>query len=224
MKSEGPQDETALIRVASWMVAGLLRAIGLTWRITVEGTDPREQSSSSQIGALCHRDILLAGFFFRDSGISVPVSRSRDGALAAAILHRLGFAQSPRGSSSKGGSSALLELIKRVTGGDIAAIIVDGPRGPASVAKPGVVYLAAHTRVPITPVSFSARPCLRLQSWDRTMIPLPFARVTCRFGTPVQPVAEEADDAQARESSRAALETQLQNATRELDREISRKA
>lgn len=203
------------IGIAGRIGAWLLRALGATWRIRIEGIDPRPGSTSPHLGALWHRDLLLAGYIFRDSGISIPISWSREGALAAAIALPLGFAPPPRGSSSRGGAAVLLELKNRLKEGGTAAIIVDGPRGPAHSSKPGIIALADWSRTPITGLVFSARPCLRLASWDRTLIPLPFAQVTCRFGTPL--VVGKGGNPETREATRLELELQLNRMTRELD-------
>jgi hypothetical protein len=88
-------------------------------------------------------------------------------------------------------------------------MLTDGPRGPARRSKIGVVGLARLTGVPITPFVLSARPRLRLRSWDRTLLPMPFARVVCRFGEPIA-VPRDADPER---------EEQL---CRELDRELGR--
>ena len=198
-------------RIGAW----LLRALGATWRIRIEGIDPRPGSTSPHLGALWHRDLLVAGYIFRDSGISIPISQSRDGDLAAAIARPLGFAAPPRGSSSTGGTTILRELIKWLDEGGTAAIVVDGPRGPALSSKSGIIALAGWSRTPITGLGFSARPCLRLASWDRTLVPLPFAQVTCRFGSPL--VVAKAKEPETREADRLGLELQLNRMTRELD-------
>ena len=206
---------TLLGHIGGWA----LRILGMTWRVRTEGTDPRTtESNAAHIGALWHRDILLAGYFFRDSSIAIPVSQSGDGDLAAAILQSLGFAPSPRGSSSRGGTAVVRELIQHVQGGGIAAIMTDGPRGPAGSSKAGIITLADKSKTPITPVCFSARPCVRLASWDRTLIPLPFARVVCRFGDPI--LTGTLSTPEERESARREVERQQQRITRDLDQAV----
>ena len=93
------------------------------------------------------------------------------------------------------------------------AVLVDGPRGPAGVAKPGIAALARHSATPIQPLAFAARPALRLGSWDRTLVPLPFARVVCVFGEPIAPTALE-DDGQD-EVLAAAVSERLASLARE---------
>lgn len=209
---------SALVRLGgpplTRLVAWLLRLLGATWRLEIEGEDPLAGGAAA-IGAGWHRDILIAAYAFRGRGFSVPVSRSRDGDLIAKLLVALGYAPPPRGSSSRGGASALRGLARLVKGGTSVSLPVDGPRGPARRAKIGVASLARLTGVAITPYAFSARPCLRFGSWDGTLLPLPFARVTGRFGAAILVDAQ----AEPRDEERIArlLDRDLDALTDELD-------
>lgn len=169
-------------------MAALLRVLGASWRLSVEGRSPLHDPKlleQVQVGALWHRDMLPATWLYRDTGVCVGVSRSQDGDWLSAVLSRLGYAPPARGSSSRGGAAALRELTRRCRDGTTVAITADGPRGPARRSKPGVIALASLAGTPITPVAFGARPAWRFRSWDGTLLPLPFARVICRFGDPI---------------------------------------
>jgi len=146
------------------------------------------------LGALLHRDFLIAAAFYRDQGVHVGVSRSRDGDLVDGVLARLGYGASARGSSSRGGAASQRALLERLEGGGSAAVVVDGPRGPAGTPKPGVVQLASRSKRPIQPVSFVARPAWHFGSWDRACLPLPFARIECRYAEPLAINASPAAD------------------------------
>ncbi len=196
------------MRIGLWcfgrLTGVLLRLLGATWRIEVLGHDPRQTLGSRdarqpatppQLAALFHESMLPCAWFFRGRGYSVAVSRSRDGDLIRATLLSLGYREPARGSSSRGGSAALRGLVRQHTEGVTVAVLVDGPRGPARVAKTGIVALGRMVDTPIQPVAFSARPALQLGSWDRSLIPLPFARVVCAFGEPLPP-APDGDEAQ----------------------------
>lgn len=178
----------ALVAVpAAW----LLRGLCTTWRIRYEGTNPlREQPGRVQLGAFWHRDALIAAALFRDRGFSVPVSQSRDGDRIACLLLRLGYTSPPRGSSSRSATALVRRMTRLLEAGVTISVPTDGPRGPARRSKPGVVAVARLSGVPITPLSFSARPCLRFGSWDGMRLPLPFAEVRCRFGAPLSIAAE----------------------------------
>ncbi len=209
---------TGLGRVAgpllSRLVAILMRVLGATWRIEFEGPNPLV-AGKPVVAALWHRDILITAYVFRDQGYSVPVSRSRDGNYITSLLLALGYTSPPRGSSSRGGAAALRGLVRLVSSGTTVSLPVDGPNGPARRAKLGVVSLARLTGVAITPLAFSARPCMRFGSWDGTLLPSPFARVTCRFGPPIavqREVSPEDEERIARE-----LDVALDELTDELD-------
>lgn len=193
-----------------WLASRVLRLLGATWRVEVVGRDPRgtprltgaDATASHAAGregatpaaphaphlaALLHQSLVVAAWLFRDAGYAVAVSRSRDGERVAELLRHLGYGEPARGSSSRGGSAALLGLLRRMAAGTTVAVLVDGPRGPAAVAKPGIAALARRSTTPIQPVALAARPAFRLASWDRTLVPLPFARVVCAFGEPIVP-------------------------------------
>ncbi len=195
-------------RLLAALMAGLLRALGATWRLRVAGGDPFA-GGQPFVAALWHRGLFVAAWAFRDRQAIVPVSRSRDGERIAAVLDRLGFGPPPRGSSSRGGREALAGMIRAVRSGQSVGVLCDGPRGPARRAKPGVLAAARATGVPLWPLGLAARPALRFGSWDRVSLPLPFARVAAVFGPPLQV---------PREASRQQLDQQLLALERELDR------
>ena len=197
-----------VLRLFGLLSSVLLRLLGASWRVEIIGDDPRTASAPNaaesevpaHLAALFHESMLPCAWFFRDRRYSVAVSRSRDGDLIRATLIALGYSEPARGSSSRGGSAALLGLVRQQQDGTTVAVLVDGPRGPARVAKTGIVSLARLADTPIQPVAFSARPAVRLGSWDQSLFPLPFARVVCAFG---KPIAAEADADEGREQTAA---------------------
>ncbi len=201
--------------LASRFATLLLRVLGATWRISVEGDDPFATGHGPHLGAFWHRNALIAAFVFRDREFSVPVSRSRDGDLITQLLLGLGYIMPPRGSSSRGGAAALRSLTRMVEQGVTVSIQTDGPRGPARVSKHGMVSLARRTGRPISPLAFSARPCIQFRSWDRTLLPLPFARVLCSFG-PAIPVPRDAEP-EEEEAIRGTLDRELNRLTDKAD-------
>jgi len=179
----------ALLAVFGWVTSAALRLLGATWRIEVLGLDPRSLAGPkpAHLAALLHQSLVVAAWHYRDAGYAIAVSRSRDGDLVAATLRALGYADPPRGSSSRGGSTALMGLVRQLEAGTTVAVLVDGPRGPAGAAKPGIAALARLADAPIQPVALAARPALRLSSWDQSLVPLPFARIVCAYGEPIAP-------------------------------------
>jgi len=189
------------------LAAAGLRAWGATWRFSEHGPDPFAAADGPRIGACWHADLLVLAWAFRDRGMVGLASRSRDGDRVAEALRALGYAEPVRGSSTRGGAAALRALARRVGDGATVSVQVDGPRGPARVAKPGVLHLARVTGVPVLPVRFDARPAWRFASWDRTLLPGPGARVLLRWGEPIS-VSAAATDAEL-EALRRRLEAAL---------------
>lgn len=196
-----------------WLSATVLRLVGATWRVEVLGRDPRgtpvTETRAPQLAALFHESMLPCAWLYRDRGYGVAVSRSRDGDLIRATLLALGYAEPPRGSSSRGGSAVLRGILRALAEGTTVAVLVDGPRGPARVAKTGIVTLARLAVRPIQPVAFSARPALRLGSWDRSLVPLPFARVVVAYGEPIGIDPETALDEGAEQAAARRLDEAL---------------
>lgn len=136
--------------------------------------------------------------------IRVLVSQSRDGEFIARVIARLGL-PSIRGSSlkktdtakNKGGEQAFRDMVKWVKDGGAMAITPDGPRGPVEVLQKGAVALARVSGAPVLFVGVAIKPCLRLGTWDRTIIPLPFARAAMVWDGPATAGREEDPDALA---------------------------
>jgi lysophospholipid acyltransferase (LPLAT)-like uncharacterized protein len=138
--------------------------------------------------------------------LAAMVSASRDGAVVAHILELFGV-QPVRGSTSRRGPQALLELTTWAERGYDLAITPDGPRGPCYVVQEGAIALAQLTGLPVVPVSCHLSWKIRAKSWDRFQIPLPFGRVETTYGAPI-PVPRGADAA-AREQCRRLVEERL---------------
>ncbi len=213
------------------VTALLVRAIGATWRLEQLGSDPRrdpnrehsETAEPGQLAAFFHESLLPAAWYYRDRRYTAAVSRSRDGDLVGATLQALGYAAPARGSSSRGGSAALRGLLRHLDRGTTVSVLVDGPRGPAHVSKPGIIALARMADRPIQPVAFAASPAIRLRSWDRSLIPLPFARVVCAYGEPLPvpqggegPPSTEEEEAHARQ-----LDQHLEALARKAEAQLS---
>ena len=124
-----------------------------------------------------HQQLLIAaGFFGKRKPLCFMVSRSRDGDLAAGLASFFGFTP-VRGSSSTGGLRALLEIKKFKDKGYRVAHVVDGPTGPFGVVKPGTIYMAKRFDMPVIPVIFFADRKWFVNSWDKFMVPKPFAKI-----------------------------------------------
>jgi lysophospholipid acyltransferase (LPLAT)-like uncharacterized protein len=121
---------------------------------------------------------------YRQYSPALMISQSSDGAIVAGVAQRTGW-RTVRGSSSRGGRAALKRMIKHLKASKLAGHIVDGPRGPAGVVKSGVIRMAHVNRSAIVPFYVIADRCWIFNSWDRFLLPKPFARVTLRFEDPI---------------------------------------
>ena len=167
--------------------APVIRALAATWRWHVEGYAHYESivaSGRQPIMAFWHGRILPATVFFKNRGIVVITSQNFDGEWIAGIIRRFGYGTA-RGSSSRGGARALVQLRRDLAAGRPAGFTLDGPRGPARVAQPGAVFLAGATGYPILPFHFEASRFWEMNSWDRTQVPKPFSRVALAIGAPL---------------------------------------
>jgi lysophospholipid acyltransferase (LPLAT)-like uncharacterized protein len=212
------RDRTALrARFRAWSVPKLFFACShllfRSCRITYVGKEHEDQylrRGEPICFAGFHQGMMYLPFHFRDRDGVVMVSASRDGDLIAHTMGMFGL-RSARGSSRHGGTDALEAMIAEVSASRCSAgIIVDGPRGPAGIAKRGAILLARATGLPIVPGNWWARPHVAFGSWDRTIVPLPFARMVFAF-EPAMHVPHDADDA-AVEALRRELTVRLERA------------
>jgi lysophospholipid acyltransferase (LPLAT)-like uncharacterized protein len=186
----------------------LVNALGHTLRWRVEGLDHFDAivaAGRQPVMAFWHGRILPATYYFRRRGIVVITSENFDGEWIARIIERFGYGTA-RGSTSRGGRKAMLQLVRNIKSGRPTGFTLDGPRGPARVARPGALWLAAATGNPLLPFHLEASSYWSVRSWDRTQIPKPFSTVALVVGAPIE-VAK--DSSEALEESRVQLEHRL---------------
>lgn len=153
------------------------------------------KSGRKMIGAIWHqRIVMIIGYAKRFSTYepSVMISQSRDGEMVAQLFRRLNF-RPVRGSSSRGGKEALNAMVADLTRHQFAVQVLDGPRGPQGVVKPGLIVMAQLSGVPIFPFYITVDRAWVLNSWDHTLIPKPFSTLFIRWGDPIV-VPEHLDD------------------------------
>lgn len=182
-----------------WLGAAVIRLLATTWRMRTVDPEPlarARRDGQRVIFALWHGELLPLLWHQRGEHVAIVISEHRDGEIVARIAESLGY-DTVRGSSSRGGSRALIGLMRAIDGGADGAVTPDGPRGPARVFAPGAAIAAQRTGALIVPIRAQASRAWRLRSWDRFLIPKPFARVTVTLG-PLTPVtAATARDAAA---------------------------
>jgi hypothetical protein len=187
----------------------LIAALASTFRWRAEGVEHYQRvidSGRRPIMAFWHGRILPATVYFRRRGIVVITSENFDGEWIAGIIERFGYGTA-RGSTSRGAVKALVRLKRDMAEGKPAAFTLDGPRGPVKVAQPGAVWLAKATGNPIVPFHIESDRHWTANSWDRTQIPKPWAKVAIAIGDPFE-VAPDADEA-GLEQARLGLEERL---------------
>lgn len=195
-----------LARIA-WLLVNLVNSFVRVHFVNKGSLDRLTSNDRNIIYAFFHGDMVPLLHIYRNSGFLIPVSESRDGEIMARLLKNFGL-DFVRGSSKRKGHKALLELMRGMKRGKTVAISVDGPRGPLHEVKPGVVFLAGLSKAPIIPVAVSARRFRMLKkSWDRLLIPAPFAEIILLYGDPIY--VNGTSDAEIN-SARRKLETYLQ--------------
>lgn len=205
-----------------WLVANtgalVIRALGFSWRIRVEEEHQlaaARKLSPNVIFAFWHGRLLPLSFTHRNQKIHVLASEHADGEMLGQTIRRLGFGH-VRGSSTRGGTRAILELVEKVREGYDLGVTVDGPRGPRGVVKAGVVEVARQTGAAIIPITSASDRHRTFKSWDAFELPAPYARVVVRYGAPIA-VPPDADRVMV-EARRQDVERALTRITDEADR------
>jgi lysophospholipid acyltransferase (LPLAT)-like uncharacterized protein len=172
-----------LVAIAYWLLQMWARTIG--YEVDDRSGLSKPPVTENCIGALWHNRLLLICPVLKRFVPHRPgdglVSASRDGDLMAALTERCGFGV-VRGSSSKFGASAMLELTSVLSSGRDVLITPDGPRGPAYELGAGIIFLAQKSGAPIQPINLEYSSCWRAKSWDRFILPRPFSKVRVIFG------------------------------------------
>ena len=172
-----------LSRLGLWA----LRVLGTTWRVrfvNLELLHTQHARGRSVILTLWHGQLLPLLWTHRGRKLSVMISEHSDGEIIARVATALGL-RPVRGSTTRGAARALLTAAREVDAGYDLAITPDGPRGPAHSVAPGALVIAQRTGAPLVPLAAWASSAWHLKSWDRFMIPKPFARVHVVYGAPI---------------------------------------
>ena len=197
------------IRAADLFLLVSIKLICSTLRWEVRGAEHLaaiHASGHRAIFTFWHACIFSATWFWRKRGIVVMSSKSRDAEYTSRVIRRFGFGAA-RGSSTRGAGRALAEMSECLACGIDVAFTIDGPRGPAYVAKAGAVTLARHTGHAILPFHIAARRFFEVSSWDRQRIPSPFSRAITIVGEPIYVPRNASEDEV--QSKQAALQASL---------------
>ncbi|HEY3861282.1 MAG TPA: lysophospholipid acyltransferase family protein [Verrucomicrobiae bacterium] len=207
-------------RLAAFAAATLLRISFKTWRLRWHDETGSSEIKGPVIFCVWHNRLPAALASYNDfaqarwpgQGLAAMISASKDGSLVASVVERFGV-QPVRGSTSRRGPQALLEATTWMERGYNLVIPPDGPRGPVYQIQKGIIHLAQLTGRPIIPISNFSRWKVRLKSWDRFQILLPFALCHCYHGAAIW-VPREATEAES-EQLRAQLEAAMRAITKD---------
>jgi len=176
------------VRLVSFLIYWAARLVARTLRLRVIHEEWLLACLHSGQGAILvtwHGRTLLPITRFRGRGYWAIISTSRDGETQNQIFHRFGF-QTVRGSTSaRGAIKSALAMLRRLKEGAVLVHAPDGPRGPSRCVHAGAIFLAQKSGCPIVPGGMSANPRRLLTTWDRYMVPLPFARAVFIYGEPI---------------------------------------
>jgi len=186
-----------LIRGADLVFFLLIKLIGRTIKFEIEGWDNWEAASRDgkiPIYTFWHNRVFLATYFWRRRGIVVMTSQSFDGEYIARFIQRFGYGAA-RGSSTRGATGAIVEMVRLMRTGCPTAFTIDGPKGPRYVAKMGAVLLAKKTGNPILPFTITARKSWEAKkSWDGFQTPKPFTRARVDIARPIYVPSDATDE------------------------------
>lgn len=169
-----------------------IRLLGSTARIERQGFDHHQwltQNNKKFIYCIWHGRILIPIYLHQNEQIVAMVSQHNDGEIIARILEKMGF-RTTRGSSTRGGQRAAIEMIRALKNGSPTAIMPDGPRGPRHEFKPGAIAIAQKAGAFLLPFTFGAQKPIIFKSWDRFTLWKPFSRCLALYGEPI-PVPEK---------------------------------
>jgi lysophospholipid acyltransferase (LPLAT)-like uncharacterized protein len=204
--------------VLSRVVGGFLASLlARSWRIRLiheERWRALRDSGEPYLFVLWHEALLPLLWRHRKQGIAIVVSEARDGEYLANYAESIGY-RLVRGSSTRGAARALLGAVRELEAGHPVAFTPDGPRGPRRELKQGVVAAAQRAEVRILPIHAEADRAWRFSSWDRFMLPKPFARVRVAYGDPFSVAGGPDGLARGLEETRMAMEAVVTQACRE---------
>lgn len=174
------------LAVIPWLFVLLTRGWFATCRLRVSGSQHLQAvvRQGAAVAVFWHYSFPYLFYHLRPYPAAIMVSASRDGEYIARVASLLGHVPL-RGSSNRGGVRALKGMIQQMQQGKHAGIVADGSQGPARQVQPGCILLASKSGKPIFPMVWSASRYLAFNSWDRTAIPMPFAKIYLHYGEPL---------------------------------------
>lgn len=183
----------ATLAVLPRIVWAYLKLIASTSRMRVYGEEYPDQLRQAGVGfiySFWHNRQIILPIIRDDEPIHCLISSSRDGEYIARVAAMFGKA-AVRGSSTRGGFEAMLQIMRILKSNGIVAVTPDGPLGPPLQVKPGIVQIARALGAPVVPVAFDCSRKKVFASWDGFNMPYPFGRIAIVFGQPLRFSEEE---------------------------------
>jgi len=175
-----------LIRLVALVAAVFVRCWMSTMRIRVMSLDGREHPADPSrerfFYAFWHEGLL--GPLTTKIKVQMLISQHADGELIAQVCQRLGYGV-VRGSTTRGGCEAVLNMIRSKDRSAHLGITPDGPQGPRRKLQMGIIFVSSETNVPIVPVGIGFASAWRANSWDRFAVPIPFSTICGVVGDPI---------------------------------------
>jgi lysophospholipid acyltransferase (LPLAT)-like uncharacterized protein len=177
-------------KILSQLIYFFVRILNSTYRYEFVGLEHKKIAQQALpnktfIYALWHQNLIGAIFSHIGEQFTMVISESKDGELVAVTCQKFGHLPA-RGSSTRGGKKALIEIVKNVKHGVMGALSVDGPKGPSHFVKPGVIEIARLAECPILPLSpYAKKFWIFKKSWDQFRVPLPFTKIIVVIGEPI---------------------------------------
>lgn len=179
-----------LTAISAQFIYYFIRLLNLTYRYEFIGLNHKNDAKATSpnqafIYALWHQNLIGAIFSHIGEHFTMIISESKDGELVAVTCKKFGH-RPARGSSTRGGKKAVIQILRNMNQGFPGALSVDGPKGPAHVVKPGVIEIARQSQAAILPLSAYPTKFWTLEkSWDQFRIPKPFSKIVVVIGEPI---------------------------------------
>jgi lysophospholipid acyltransferase (LPLAT)-like uncharacterized protein len=215
-ESGGAAEVPRKARLISSLGGGLITGLMRTTRFEITNAAVYEEWLRPRRAAmyvLWHGRLLPCSYHHRNHGLATLISLHRDGDYISGVVEKWGY-EVLRGSSSRGGTKALRQMVRLLRAGTPIAVTPDGPRGPRQEMKLGPLLAAQMAGVPVIPVSAGTDRAWWFEGWDRFLVPKPFSRIRLIYGEPVRitPNADEAAVGQIAQELQAALNRQTAEA------------
>lgn len=168
----------------TWVLISIIGKTSVVKKIEHKDVKVLKENKKPFIYAFWHNRLLFLTYSHRQQNIYAMVSQSKDGEYISRVLHKFGF-ETVRGSSTRGGRRAFVEMLRKLRENKTAAMAPDGPRGPANKVQSGVIHLAQRSGCPIVPLTYGMKRKKVLSSWDKFIVPFPFNKGVVITGAPI---------------------------------------